>query len=287
MRKYLMVFALFFMQGIVAQELFVVTDPASNVPAGSLGIRLGQSVFKKQMKSGYSYHVMPEVAWEINKNLMVRTSMFVSNSNNQLVAEGASFYTKYRFLSTDDLQSHFRMAAYGRYSFNNATIHQEQIEIMGQNSGFETGIVATQLIKKLAVSASVSYEKAFDNKPDYRFPVAQSDNAMNYTLSLGRLMYPKKYTNFKQTNINTMIEFVGQTLNENGKSYLDIVPSVQFIINSKARIDFAYKIAFIQLFAQNGFIQFLKLPHCKFFWQKLKTNRFCRGSITQSTNGMS
>ena len=34
MRKYLMVFALFFMQGIVAQELFVVTDPASNVPAG-------------------------------------------------------------------------------------------------------------------------------------------------------------------------------------------------------------------------------------------------------------
>ncbi|HRL72426.1 MAG TPA: hypothetical protein PLH20_11215 [Flavobacterium sp.] len=241
MRKYLMVFALFFMQGIVAQELFVVTDPASNVPAGSLGIRLGQSVFKKQMKSGYSYHVMPEVAWGINKNLMVRTSMFVSNSNNQLVAEGASFYTKYRFLSTDDLQSHFRMAAYGRYSFNNATIHQEQIEIMGQNSGFETGIVATQLIKKLAVSASVSYEKAFDNKPDYRFPVAQSDNAMNYTLSLGRLMYPKKYTNFKQTNINTMIEFVGQTLNENGKSYLDIVPSVQFIINSQARIDFAYK----------------------------------------------
>ena len=54
-------------------------------------------------------------------------------------------------------------------------------------------------------------------------------------------MYPKKYTNFKQTNINTMIEFVGQTLNENGKSYLDIVPSVQFIINSQARIDFAYK----------------------------------------------
>mgnify|MGYP006947801319 FL=1 len=112
MRKYLMVFALFFMQGIVAQELFVVTDPASNVPAGSLGIRLGQSVFKKQIKSGYSYHVMPEVAWGSNKNLMVRTSMFVSNSNNQLVAEGASFYTKYRFLSTDDLQCHFRMAAY-------------------------------------------------------------------------------------------------------------------------------------------------------------------------------
>ncbi|TDE54737.1 hypothetical protein [Flavobacterium sp. GT3P67] len=241
MKKFLIVFAFFLIQGITAQELFVVTDPASNIPARSLGIRLGQSIFKEQMKSGYSYHLMPEATWGINKNLMVRTSVFVSNRNNQLVTEGAGFYTKYRFLSTDDLHSHFRMAAFGRYSFNNADIHQEQIEIMGHNTGFETGIVATQLIKKLAISASVSFEKAFDNKPDYKYPAAQSDNATNYTLSLGRLMYPKKYTNFKQTNINTMVEFVGQTLNENGKSYLDIVPSIQFIINSQARIDVAYR----------------------------------------------
>jgi hypothetical protein len=38
---------LLFVTGINAQELFVVTDPASNVPAGSLGIRLGQSIKKK------------------------------------------------------------------------------------------------------------------------------------------------------------------------------------------------------------------------------------------------
>ena len=104
------------------------------------------------------------------------------------------------------------MAAFGRYSFNNADIHQEQIEIMGHNTGFETGIVATQLIKKVALSSSFSFEKAFDNKPDYIFPTSQSDIATNYTLSLGRLMYPKKYTNYKQTSINTMVEFVGQTL---------------------------------------------------------------------------
>jgi len=54
-------------------------------------------------------------------------------------------------------------------------------------------------------------------------------------------MYPKTYTSFKQTNINLMVELLGQTLAENGRSYLDIVPSVQFIINSQARIDVAYK----------------------------------------------
>jgi uncharacterized membrane protein len=47
----------------------------------------------------------------------------------------------------------------GRYSFNNADIHQEQIEILGHNTGFEGGFVATKLIKKLAISSSVSFEK--------------------------------------------------------------------------------------------------------------------------------
>ncbi len=241
MKKLLVLFAIFAMQEITAQELFVVTDPASNVPAGSVGVRLGQSMFKEQIKSGYNYHFMPEVTWGIRKDLMLRASLFVSNRSNQLVTEGASFYTKYRFLSIDDLHSHFRMAAFGRYSFNNADIHQEQIEIMGHNTGFETGIVTTQLINKLAISASVSFEKALDNKPDYAFPTNQSDNATNYTLSLGRLIHPKKYVNFKQTNINAMVEFVGQTLNENGKSSLDVVPSIQFIIHSQARIDVGYR----------------------------------------------
>jgi len=133
------------------------------------------------------------------------------------------------------------MAVFGRYSFNNADIHQEQIEILGHNKGFEGGFVATKLIKKLAISSSVSFEKAFDNKPDYPFPDNMGDNATNYTLSFGKLMYPKKYTSFKQTNINFMVEFVGQTINENGKSYLDVVPAIQFIFNSQARLDLAYR----------------------------------------------
>ena len=127
---------------------------------------------------------------------MFRASAFVSNRNSQLVTEGGSFYTKYRFYSTDDLNSHFRLAAYGRYSFNNADIHQEQIEILGHNSGFETGLIATKLIKKVAISSSISFEKALDNKPSYPFPDNIGDNATNYTLSFGRLVLPKKYKDY-------------------------------------------------------------------------------------------
>lgn len=241
MRKFFIVLTLLIFQKSVSQELFLVTDPASNVPANSLGVNVLQSLFKEEFISGYNYHLMPEVTYGLNKNLMVRGSAFISNRSNQLVTEGGSFYAKYRFYSEDDLNSHFRLAAFGRYSFNNSDIHQEQIEIMGHNSGFETGIVATKLIKKLAISSSISFEKALNNEPNYPFPDNIGDNATNFTLSFGKLIYPKTYTSFKQTNINFMLEFAGQTINENGKSYVDVVPVVQFIFNSQARLDLAYR----------------------------------------------
>ncbi len=224
-----------------AQELFVVTDPASNVPTNSLSIRFTNSVFKEVEKSGYNYHWMPELSYGATKNLMFKAAGFVSNRSSSLYREGGSIYSKYRFYSADDLNSHFRLAAYGRYSFNRADIHQEQIEIMGHNTGYEGGIVATKLIHKTAVSASMSYEKALFNRPEYPFPSNQGNEALNYTLSVGRLMHPKTYTNFKQTNINLMVEVVGQTIGANGKSYVDIVPAIQFIFFSQARVDIAYR----------------------------------------------
>ena len=223
-----------------AQELFVMTEPASNMPANSIGIRdMNAFMFEKNGK--LNYHNMPELMWGVNKNWMVHASAFISNRNTRLVTEGGALYAKYRFYSVDDLHSHFRLAAFGRYSLNNADIHQEELETMGHNTGYELGIVATQLVGKVAMSSTLSYEKALNNMPNYEFPSAQSNNAFNYTLSVGKLMYPKVYTSFKQTNVNLMVELLGQRLNGNGKSYLDIVPAIQFIIHSQARIDVAYR----------------------------------------------
>lgn len=241
MRIFYIVLALLLTQSIFSQELFVVTDPASNAPANSLAVKLGNSLFKEKFENGYNYHLMPEITYGLNKNLMFRGTAFISNRENNWVAEGGSLYSKYRFYSEDDLNSHFRMAAFGRYSFNNSDIHQEQIETMGHNSGYEVGLVATKLIHKVAISSSLSFEKALDNTSKNSFPNELGSTATNYTLSIGKLMYPKKYTSFKQTNINLMLEFLGQTINENGHSSIDVVPAVQFIINSQARIDLAYR----------------------------------------------
>jgi hypothetical protein len=241
MKKTLTILSIILGWHIKAQELFVMTEPASNMPAGSIGIRTMNS-FMFENNGKLNYHLMPEVMWGLNQKWMFHLQSFLSNrTTGGLNTEGGSIYTKYRFYSNDDTHKHFRLATYGRYSINKADIHQEEIETMGHNSGFELGLITTQLINKLAISATTSYEQALNNTNENPFPSFQSSRAANYTLSFGRLMYPRVYKSLKQTNINVMLEFLGQTLIGSGKSNLDVVPSIQFIINSQARIDLAYR----------------------------------------------
>ena len=250
-----------------AQELFVLTEPASNMPSKSLGVRIMNAAMEEAGSSKHiNYHMMPELMWGINKNWMVHAQGFISNRyNGGLEAEGGSLYAKYRFYSNDDVHSHFRMAAFGRYSFNNSDIHQEEIETMGHNTGYELGLVATQLLHKLAVSTSVSYERALNNGNGNKFPGYMANNAINYTFSAGRLMLPVKYTGYNQVNVNLMVELLGQRLHSSGKSFLDVAPAIQFIINSQARIDVAWRKELYSNMlrtAPNGFI--LKLEYTFF-----------------------
>lgn len=241
MKNIFFVALLFFNLSAFSQELFVFTEPASNMPGKSFGFRdMNAFMFEKDGK--LNYHNMPELMWGINKKWMVHAQGFISNrQDGGFDTEGGSLYAKYRFFSEDGIQSHFRMALYGRYSFNSADIHQQELETMGHNTGYEAGFIATKLLHKVAVSTSLSYERALDNKPGYKFPSTESNSAMNYTLSVGKLMLPKVYKSYKQTNVNLMLELLGQRLNGNGKSYLDLAPSIQFIINSQARIDLGYR----------------------------------------------
>ncbi|MES2704944.1 MAG: hypothetical protein V4649_20070 [Bacteroidota bacterium] len=224
-----------------AQELFVYTEPASNMPAKSVGIRLSNWIMDEQYTSRTNYHLIPEVMWGVNKNLMVHMEGYISNRSSQLVAEGGAVYAKYRFFSRDNMYRHTRMAGFVRLTTNNADIHQEEIATNGHNSGYQLGMIGTQLLHKTALSSTVYYEQALDNRAGNEFPAAQANKAVNYTLSAGRLVLPKTYTGYKQVNMNVMLELWGQTLIGNGKSYLDIAPSVQFIFNSQTRVDVGYK----------------------------------------------
>jgi hypothetical protein len=225
-----------------AQELYTFTEPASNMAAKNIGLRLNNYLMPDAHTTKTNYHAIPEVMLGISRKTMVHVDAFFSNRNNGFVAEGGSLYGKYRFLSNDDVQKHFRMAAYGRYSFNNSYIHQEDINLYGQNSGYELGLIATQLLHKVALSSGLSLLKATNNGGGHKYPYGNANSrALYYTLSVGKLMLPKEYKDYRQTNMNLMLEFLNQYNMGSGKYYMDVAPSVQFIFNSVARVDVGYR----------------------------------------------
>ncbi len=224
-----------------AQELFVFTEPASNMAAKSIGLRLNNYLMREPGIN--NYHLLPEVMIGVSKKIMLHGELFFSNRDNIFKYEGGSVYAKYRFYSLDEVHSHFRMAAYGRLSFNNSDIHQPAIDFFGHSSGYEAGLIATKLINKVAISAGSAVLRANDNSfGKEKFPYSNgSRNAISYSLSIGRLMLPKEYNSYDQVNVNMMCEFLGQTNTATGKTFVDIAPSVQFIFNSRMRFDLGYR----------------------------------------------
>jgi len=225
-----------------AQELFSATEPASNRAARSIGVRVDNLIMDETNSSKTNYHLIPELMIGVSKKLMITGNVFFSNRTERLKYEGGSVYAKYRFYSKDAMQRHYRMALFGRLSSNNSDIHQEEINMNGHNTGFESGIVATQLLKKVAVSTSVSYLKASDNgKGNNFFYGEKNETSINATFSVGKLMLPKEYKGFRQANLNLMVEFLSQVNTGSSKYYFDIAPAMQLIFNSQSRLDIGYR----------------------------------------------
>lgn len=244
--------------GARAQELYVYTEPASNMATNSLGVRVTNRFFPMDHADYTGYRLQPEVMFGASKNLMLHASGYFSNMmQKQFELEGASVYAKYRFFWRDDVQTHFRMAAFAKGTLiNNPYIppadeghdhtakpfNNEDLDLDGGTSGISGGIVATQLLHKLALSGTVSYDRYMRNTKD-AMPLFFSKNALNYSVSAGYLLLPRKYKSYKQTNVNLYVEFLGKSnLDQYRRNYyVDMAPAVQFIINSNSRVDLGYR----------------------------------------------
>ena len=78
-----------------AQELFVFSEPASNMPAKSIGLRATNWLMPVVAKTQGSYQLLPEVMWGVNKNLMLHLDGFLSNQGGNFHAVGGGVYGKY------------------------------------------------------------------------------------------------------------------------------------------------------------------------------------------------
>lgn len=238
MKKYLLLILFSLPIVLQAQELYVFTEPASNIPAKSLGIYGSDRFLKDQHNDKTTHRSSVGITYGINKHLMARVSTSFSNMYlTNYRWESIRAYAKYRFLSLDEVHKHFRAAVFGKLAYSRNVWVYDEVDLDGDQSGWQGGAVVTQLLHKLAISASGSYNRVlyFGKDKLLRPPVR---NVFDYTVSTGYLVLPVDYKNYKQTNLNIYFELLGQKSFDNNKYAVDIAPALQLIFNSTTKVNF-------------------------------------------------
>jgi hypothetical protein len=243
MKLFTIVLFLFVSISAGAQELYVFSEPASNMPAHSLSLKETVRGLRNRMGGDNESRYITELMFGVNKNLMLHGSTSFSNMySNGMQWESARLYGKYRFFSNDGLHSHLRLSAFAEGAVSRNKAYYDELSMDGDQSGVQAGIIATQLLHKLAISSSVSLiEVLQESRWDKTVPPIAPYQAVNYTLSAGYLVLPKAYTNYNQTNLNLYIELLGQNTTDIKRHYIDLAPAAQLIFNSEAKLNLGYR----------------------------------------------
>ncbi len=280
-----------------AQELFPNTEPASNCPKGVLTIRQINEFFTEYTPSHDTSRTRSMnglmIMYGVSSKLMLTLTATASNHHGSVLYESDKFIkekdgiidthgvaygndypyrfngfdlkAKYKFINNDGERRHFRMAAYGEVSTCRVPHDEAEPDLMDDNAGIAGGLIATQLIKRLAISATLGCIIPYYYRQNWYQDLGEMKlyygNAVNYSLSFGYLLFPAKYKNYKQVNVNIYLEFLGEDYqavkiylsniqNANSPIYLDpgslalqagryleARPGIQFIFNSNTRID--------------------------------------------------
>lgn len=231
--------------GIISygQELYVFTEPASNMPSKSISAKYSTKLVKPDHMDKVQQRHTPEIMFGLSKKWMVHgAATFSDMYSSNLRWESARIYAKYRFVSLDDVHQHFRMALFGEASYSRNKVMYDDLSLEGDQSGVQGGLVITQLWDKLAVSSTLSYLQVLSEKPKIAggadpYPY----QAFNYTLSAGYLLLPRSYTDYWQTNLNIYAELLGQQTLDKKRYYVDFAPALQLIFNSNAKLNLGYR----------------------------------------------
>lgn len=226
-----------------AQELYVFSEPASNMPSQSVGVRQSlKTVFDDNTRDP-SFRHNTDIMFGMNKNLMLHAGFGFSDMYSKRTQfESVRFYAKYRFFSQDAIKKHFRMAAFGEVSHSVNRPTYEELSVEGDQSGFRYGLIATQLLHKLALSATVSNIQVMQKERwNKSLSAIAPFQAIDYSLSAGYLVLPKTYTSYKQTNLNLYLEVLGQQVTDRKSYFIDIAPAAQLIFNSSIKFNMGYR----------------------------------------------
>ncbi len=250
-RVLVIVFVLSVFSGLRAQELFIQTEPASNMPVGRFGVRATSDIWSENNRTISRFGT--EIMYGVSKNLMVHLQAYGSNAIHNFEPETYGIYAKYRLYSDDDFKYHFRISAYGEVLGGKQHNTIPSFSFKGAGPMVASGLIFTLLENRLALSSTVGAAKSLKDI----FPTDGGSftniTGINASLSAGYLVYPNTYTSYSDPNINIYAELLGYNsyfqLNDGfdystnasgGELVLSFGP--QLILNSVARFDLAYSL---------------------------------------------
>ena len=240
-----------------SQELYINSEPASLIPKGTKVVRLSYSniIIDESNALGdvaNAFLMTPSLAYGLSKKIMISTSFQFANRPYEqdlvpnFVFNGFKFYSKQRIYTTDKQKNHTRLSSFLKYSFHKDNFMKSNIDLDLQDKGFELGLIGTQLIKKLAISITSAYTRANDINDDSNNLISLS--TFKNSLSAGYLLLPRKYKSYKQTNFNLYLEYLTNIIMNKtfpvryNRFSSTLAPGLQFVILSRSRLDFSYKI---------------------------------------------
>lgn len=227
-----------------SQELYVFSEPASNMPSRALSARYAGKFLQSSMSGDWEHRQKLYASFGLDKRWMLRTGTTFSNMYSQPSTrwESVNIYAKYRFFSRDEVHRHFRMAAFMEASYSQNDLMYDEISLEGDQSGVQTGLVMTQLLHKLAISSTIGITELLHwRRWDETHTGMHPYQAFNYSFSAGYLLFPRRYTSYQQTNLNLYLELLGSRNLDRPGHYMDLAPAVQLILNSNTKVNMGYR----------------------------------------------
>lgn len=228
-KRGLLFLILFSCSQLQSQELYVFSEPASTMPAKS--IILKQTYLKMEGIAKANWNT--EVELSPRKNWMIHLGTNYSSSD---------LYLQHRFYSFDQVHKHTRLAWYAKAISAGSNPRTDAILLDGQQKLWGAGWIATRLQHKWASSISMGYLYRYAGNTGY------GNQAIQYSLSNGWLIYPKSYSNYNQTNFNFYTEILGQNRIDGKGDYIDIAPAIQLIFHSQAKFNVGYRFPLVDHF---------------------------------------
>lgn len=227
-----------------SQELYVFSEPASNMPSRALSARYAGKFLQSSMSGDWEHRQKLYASFGLDKRWMLRTGTTFSNMYSQPATrwESVNIYAKYRFFSRDEVHRHFRMAAFMEASYSQNDLMYDEVSLEGDQSGVQTGLVMTQLLHKLAISSTIGITELLHwRRWDETHTAMHPYQAFNYSFSAGYLLFPRHYSSYQQTNLNLYLELLGSRNLDRPGHYVDLAPAVQLILNSNTKINTGYR----------------------------------------------